>query len=62
VYAPRGCAASGLRSGARFRARASGIAVLRLRGCDSTIVFSVLTALLVVGRRQAASAWVCQRG
>jgi hypothetical protein len=40
----------------------SGIAVLCLRGCVSTIVFSVLTALLVVGRRQAASAWACQRG
>ena len=40
----------------------SGIAVLCLRGCVSTIVFSVLTAQLARGRRQAALAWACQRG
>jgi hypothetical protein len=40
----------------------SGIAVLCLRGCVSTIVFSVSRVSSARGRRQAASAWACQRG
>ena len=39
-----------------------GIAVLCLRGCVSTIVFSVSRVSSARVRRQAASAWACQRG